>query len=42
MGTLYFKVGGNFLPLLIIAVFVVWGVFDFKQEKLQQGVGVQG
>ncbi|HHT64190.1 MAG TPA: hypothetical protein GXZ75_10990 [Clostridia bacterium] len=37
-----FKVGGNFLPLLIIAVFVVWGVFDFKQEKLQQGVGVQG
>lgn len=37
-----FKVGGSVLPLIIIAVFVAWGIFDFRQQKAQQGAGIQG
>ncbi|MGI6677699.1 MAG: hypothetical protein ACOX2Q_01105 [Dehalobacterium sp.] len=38
-----FNVGGNIIPLLIIAVFVVWAAYDCKQIKIPQdtkGAGI--
>lgn len=37
-----FKLAGSLIPLLIIAIFIAWGVFDFKQRKLLDSITIQG